>query len=132
MALTSIKATAHFERFGIAYLEQLKANNGLCISNKTLYAKGNVGTTEPGFLYMTFQIIPQQEEDFAKMTDPREIARAIPNILKGPGVNQLGSRVELKDTITDGFRQANLVSDTGGHELRFVWPTKPNRKCVSF
>ena len=131
LALTSIKATAHLERFGIAYFEQLKANNGLCISNKTLYAKGNVGTTEPGFLYMTFQIIPQ-EEDYAKMTDPREIARAIPNLLKVPGVSQLGSRVELKDTITDGFRQANVVSDTGDHELKFVWPTKPNRKCVSF
>lgn len=130
LAVTSIRATAHFERFGIGYLEHLKRNDGLCIANATKYDNGRVGTTEPGFLYMTFKI-RDQEEDWAKLLTPRQIADAIPQMLKIPGANQLGSRVELKDALSDAYQQANEPSDTGNLELKpKVWPTKPNRKVA--
>lgn len=132
LAVTSIKATTHLERFGIGYLEHLRTHNGLCISNATLYGKGNVGATEPGFLYMTFKICPQVE-DYAQIIHPRQIAAAIPSLLKRLGVNELGTRQEVKDAISMGLQQANDPSHTGNLELKpFVWPTKPNRKCVSF
>jgi hypothetical protein len=132
LAVTSIKATANLERFGIGFLEHLKKKNGLCISNATKFDNGRVGTTEPGFLYMTFKMV-RQAEDYAVPLTPRQIEDAINQMMKGPGVDRLRSRVELKDAFSDAFRQANETSDTGNLELKpHVWPTKPNRKIASF
>lgn len=129
LAVTSIKASGHFERRGIAYLERLKRMNGLCIANATVYPKGNVGATEPGFLYMTFKILPQVEQ-YAKKETQREIHDEIDQMMKEPGVNQLGSRVEVKACFSEALRQANEPSYTGNNKLKFVWPKKPNRKCA--
>lgn len=56
-AKTTIDATLQFERFGISLVNQLKRVDGLCISNRTLAARGNVGNTEPGYLYLTFALV---------------------------------------------------------------------------
>jgi hypothetical protein len=129
LAVTSLNATGRFERLGIAYLERLKKMHGLCIANATIYPKGNVGTTEPGFLYMTFKILPQIEQ-YAEKKTQREIHDEIDQMMKEPGVNQLGSRVEVKACFSDALRQANEPRYTGHNKLKFVWPKKPNRKCA--
>lgn len=127
-AVTSIKATALLERFGIGFLKHLKKNHGLCIANATGYDKGRVGITEPGFLYMTFKI-RDQEEDWGKMLTPRQIEGAINQMMKEPGVNQLGSQGEVRDAFSDAFRQANEPSYTG-NQNPYIWNWKPNRKIA--
>jgi len=128
LAVTSIKATALLERFGIGFLEHLKKKNGLCIANATRYDRGRVGGTEPGFLYMTFKI-RDQEEDWGKLLTPRQIDGAINQMMGKPGASQLGSQREIKDAFSDAFRQANEPSYTGIHKP-YMYHSKPNRKIA--
>jgi transcriptional regulator with XRE-family HTH domain len=128
-AVTSIKATALLERFGIGFLKHLKKNHGLCIANATDYDRGRVGTTEPGFLYMTFKI-RDQEEDWGKMLTPRQIDGAINQMMEKAGASQLGSQREIKDSFSDAFRQANEPSYMGILKP-YMYHPKPNRKIAS-
>ena len=67
-AQTSVKASLSYERHGIRLIDVLKKEDGLCISNRTLSAKGGVGTTEPGFLYMTFRLLKHESEPARELT----------------------------------------------------------------
>jgi hypothetical protein len=78
-ATTDIDATLHFERFGISLINRLKDVDGLCIANKSLAAHGKVGTTEPGYLYMTFGF--EEGDEHARMLSQREIDDAVAGML---------------------------------------------------
>ena len=67
-AQTAIRDSFRYERHGILLIEALREENGLCISNRTLTAKGGKGTNEPGFLYMTFRLLKKEPEPGGELT----------------------------------------------------------------
>lgn len=67
-AQTTINASIKYERHGILLINVLKEEDGLCISNRTLTAKGGVGNNEPGFLYMTFRLLTKESEPAQELT----------------------------------------------------------------
>ena len=67
-AQTPIEDSLKYERHGIHLIKALKAVHGLCISNRTLTAKGGVGNNEPGFLYMTFRLLKEESEPAVELT----------------------------------------------------------------
>lgn len=78
-AQTSIAATLRFERFAISLINQLKDRDGLCISNRTLAPRGNVGDTEPGYLYMTFTLV--EGDEHARVLSQREVDEAVADVI---------------------------------------------------
>ena len=67
-AQTTINASLKYERHGILLINALKEEDGLCISNRTLTAKGGVGNNEPGFLYLTFRLLTKESEPARELT----------------------------------------------------------------
>ncbi len=68
-ARSSIEASLRYERHGIHLLQVLEEMDGLCISNKSFSAVGGVGSTGPGFLYMTFKMLEYESEPGHELTD---------------------------------------------------------------
>lgn len=116
LAITSIKASSQYEQFGISILKYLMKKRGLCISNKTEYPKGNVGTTEPGFLYFTFKIDDASEMD-AEVFSPKQTDDAVKKILENPESIRLGNRDEMEDAYSAAFNLANDTNFWGDNEV---------------
>jgi transcriptional regulator with XRE-family HTH domain len=125
LAVTSIAATLHYEKFGISVVETLRKKKGLCIANETGFSKGNVGSTEPGFLYLTFKIIDQYE-DFAHVLSKEQIDDAVRRMLDDPAVNRLASQDEIVRAAVPAFQQANTLRRFGKHEVQ-VWDPRSNK-----
>jgi hypothetical protein len=116
LAVTSIKASSQYEQFGISILKHLKKQNGLCISNKTEYPKGNVGTTGPGFLYFTFKIDDASEMD-AEVFSPKQTDDAVKKILESPASKGLGNQDEIEHAYSAAFSLANHTNFWGDNEV---------------
>jgi transcriptional regulator with XRE-family HTH domain len=116
LAVTSIKASLQYEQFGISILKYLVKKRGLCISNKTEYPKGNVGTTEPGFLYFTFKINDASEMD-AEVFSPKQTDDAVKKILENPASKGLGNQDEIERAYLAAFNLANDTNFWGDNEV---------------
>jgi hypothetical protein len=115
-AQTSIKASLKYERWGISLINYLKENDGLCISNKTLTARGGVGAVEPGFLYITFRFMRGKE--YANMLTQAEINEGIRQIVEEMEALNVKSQNELHEGISAGLIKANDVQYVGTKAIR--------------
>lgn len=116
LAATTLRASLNFERFGIALIEELKRRDGLCIANRSIAQRGPVGSTEPGFIYMTFRIKASKEH--ASVLGPAEIRDAVREIVdavKGDDVPV--ARQVIREAATVGVSRANDTAYTGSHVL---------------
>lgn len=72
-AETTIDASLRYERWGTYLIDYLKHVEGLCISNRTFFSGGSVGSYEPGFLYLTFSIEKTREKLAKKLSNKQII-----------------------------------------------------------
>ncbi|MBV5308551.1 hypothetical protein [Chromatium okenii] len=118
-ARTTLKDCALYEHHGIRLFEILRKTDGLCISNRSISAFGRRGTVEPGFLYITFRIIEEQEEAAQILTD-RTIKELIEEDRK-----KRESSAEI-ESIKAGLECANDVNHHGDYEIT------PDRKIIDY
>lgn len=114
-AKTSIKASLKYERHGILLIEALRQEDGLCISNKTLTARGGVGSIEPGFLYMTFRLLRKTPEPARELTfeEIRDCVRKMKAELSSLAVEMKVPENDIRDAFQHGLVQANNVENRG-------------------
>lgn len=115
-AEVTISASLRLERFGISLIEQLKEADGLCISNKTLTARGNVGVKEPGYLYLTFTLT--EGDEHASILSQEEIDAAVASVLRDVGVAKGAQTKSLYEVAArEGLVLANDVRFVGEHVI---------------
>lgn len=118
-AKTSIKASLKYERHGILLIEALRQEDGLCISNKTLTARGGVGSIEPGFLYMTFRLLRKTPEPARELTfeEIRDCVRKMKTELSDLAVEMKIPEKDVRDAFQHGLEQANNVENRGRYKV---------------
>ncbi len=118
-AKTSISASLKYERHGIHLIEALRQEDGLCISNKTLTAKGGVGKTEPGFLYLTFRLLRKTPEPARELTfeEIRDCVKRMRTELSALAVELKVPDKEISAAFEHGLVQANNVANHGRYKV---------------
>lgn len=115
-AHTTIRASLRFERFGITLINHLKKVDGLCISNKTLASHGRVGSTEPGFLYLTFKVT--EGDEHARKLTQREIDAGVASILRELEAEPVVMTKSIQESAArTALELANDVEFTGEHHI---------------
>lgn len=121
-AQTTIKASLRYEKHGILLIEALKEVDGLCISNRTLTAKGGVGSNEPGFLYMTFQLLRKEPEPARELTyeEIRDCVRCEKEKLARLAGDTQSPVRELQAAFRTGLERANTMNHFGGYQVKRI------------
>lgn len=121
-AQTSIKASLKYEKHGILLIEALKKEDGLCISNRTLTAKGGVGSNEPGFLYMTFRLLRKESEPARELTyeQIRDCVRSEKEKLARLAEDTKSPVRELQAAFRTGLERANTMNHFGGYQVKRI------------
>lgn len=118
-AQTTIAASRAFERWGIALIDFMKSRDGLCISNRTQYCRGSVGSTEPGYLYMTFHFARGREA--AGVLSQAEIDRGAREILPAIDGNMPSvDRRTMAGATAACLDRANKLKWVGPRPVRLV------------
>jgi hypothetical protein len=110
-ARTTLKDCALYEHHGIRLFDELRKIDGLCISNRSISSFGQNGTIEPGFLYITFRILKQQEKP-AHVLSGSEIREIIEEYKK-----ELESSGEVEKSLKAGLERANDVNHHGEYKI---------------
>ena len=121
-AQTPIKASLKYERHGIHLIEALREIDGLCISNRTLTAKGGVGSNEPGFLYMTFRLLKEESEPALELTyeQIRDCVRRKKDELASLAEDTESPIRELQVAFKAGLERANTLSYRGDCKVKRI------------
>ncbi len=121
-AQTTIKASLRYEKHGILLIEALKEVDGLCISNRTLTAKGGVGSNEPGFLYMTFQLLGKEPEPARELTyeEIRDCVRCEKEKLARLAEDTQSPVRELQVAFKAGLERANNIDHVGNCKVKRI------------
>lgn len=121
-AQTSIKASLKYEKHGIWLIEALKEEDGLCISNRTLTAKGGVGGNEPGFLYMTFRLLREESQPATELTyeQIRDCVRRRKNSLARLADQTESPVQELEVVFKTGLERANNLDHFGHCKVKRI------------
>jgi len=121
-AQTTIKASLRYEKHGILLIEALKEVDGLCISNRTLTAKGGVGSNEPGFLYMTFQLLRKESEPARELTyeEIRDCVRCEKEKLARLAEDTQSPVRELQVAFKTGLERANNLDHVGHCKVKRI------------
>jgi hypothetical protein len=121
-AQTPIKASLRYEKHGILLIEALKEVDGLCISNRTLTAKGGVGSNEPGFLYLTFRLLREESEPAQELTYEQilDCVRREKDRLEGLAENTESSVRDLQVAFKTGLERANTLSYQGDCKVKRI------------
>ncbi len=130
-----IRSSVRHEQQGINILTALKRNDGLCISNNSFHGGGRVGSTEPGYLYMTFRILRGRAARPARILSTEEILRVLKAMeeeihseakasKESPGVVAQG--------LADGLRFANKVDLHGEFRVGGIDEVRPTSKKIDW
>ena len=121
-AQTPIKASLRYEKHGILLIEALKEEDGLCISNRTLTAKGGVGSNEPGFLYLTFRLLRQEFEPAHELTyeQIRDCVRREKDRLTRVAEDTESPVRELQVAFKAGLEKANTLNHLGNCKVKRI------------
>lgn len=121
-AQTPIQASLRYEKHGILLIEALKEVDGLCISNRTLTAKGGVGSNEPGFLYMTFRLLREESKPANELTYEQilDCVRREKDRLEGLAENTESSVRDLQVAFKTGLERANTLSYQGDCKVKRI------------
>jgi len=118
-AQTTVKSSLKYEQHGIHIIEALREVDGLCISNRTLTAKGGVGSNEPGFLYMTFRLLRKESEPARELTY-KEILDCVRHgkekLARLSEDTKLPVR-EMQVAFRAGLERANDINHVGGYKV---------------
>ena len=118
-AETAIKSSLKYEKHGILLIEALKAVDGLCISNRTLSPKGGVGSTEPGFLYLTFRLLRKESEPARELTydEILDCVRRGKEKFARLAEDTKSPVKEMQAAFRTGLESANTINYFGGYKV---------------
>lgn len=128
-ARCTIRHSLRYEHQGIRVLDVLKDNDGLCISNNSFYGAGRVGSTEPGYLYMTFRALRSTREHSARVLskmDILEIVREREVEIDQEARDYREPKEDLVESLLSALVKANDTKYYGEHTIAMdtkrAWP----------
>lgn len=121
-AQTPIAASLSYERHGIHLIDALKEMDGLCISNRSLTAKGGVGNNEPGFLYMTFRLLKKEPQPARELTyeEIKDCVRRKKDELERQAKDIETPVRDLLVSFKAGLERANALSYQGNCKVKRI------------